>query len=182
MCDLPSSEAPPSTENLLETLEPFYSRKSKTSEFSEERPVLAELIPQIGQKLKPLVLLRAVGLGSTATVWEVRDQKLNQSRALKLPRPRYGKLDKIIRIFTAESDKLASLTHQNIIKIYFSDEIETTIQGQDYLLPYFLMEFLPGIEDIDEYILSNLDSLKGDSIVTYFRDVALGLFFYTKVE
>ncbi|MFZ5866376.1 MAG: protein kinase domain-containing protein [Thermodesulfobacteriota bacterium] len=161
----------------MKSLEKVYSDKRKALDFTTERPVFAQLIPQISEKLRPLVLLRAVGLGSTATVWEVKDQKLNQSRALKLPRPRYGKLDKIIRVFTAESDKLASLTHHNIIKIYLSDQIETIIEDQRYVLPYFLMEFLDGIEDFDKYILSNLDSLNGDAIVTYLRDVALGLSF-----
>ncbi|MEW6530570.1 MAG: protein kinase [Thermodesulfobacteriota bacterium] len=161
----------------MKSLEEVYSDKRKALDFTTERPVFAQLIPQISEKLRPLVLLRAVGLGSTATVWEVKDQKLNQSRALKLPRPRYGKLDKIIRVFTAESDKLASLTHHNIIKIYLSDQIETIIEDQRYVLPYFLMEFLDGIEDFDKYIVSNLDSLNGDAIVTYLRDVALGLSF-----
>jgi serine/threonine protein kinase len=114
--------------------------------------------------------------------WEVLDQKLNQKRALKLPRPRYGKIDKIIRVITAEMDTLASLTHQHIIKIYLSGEIGTVIDGQQYLFPNFLMKYLDGVKDIDEYILQNYDSLTSEDVISYFRNVAQGLNFLHERE
>ncbi len=77
---------------------------------------------------------------------------------------------------------MATLTHQNIIKIYLSDEITTTIEGQEYSFPYFLMEYLDGVQDIDKYIIYNLDSLSADDIISYFRHVALGLSFLHERE
>ena len=170
-------DSQPTTECLIDSLRDVYLDHKKLEEFELEYSVFLELIPRIVDNLRPLLVCSAFGLGSTATVWEVLDQKLNQKRALKLPRPRYGKIDKIIRVITAEKDTLARLTHQNIIKIYLSDEIDATLNNQRYSFPYFLMEYLDGVEDIDKYIINNFNSLSAENIISYFRYVASGLSF-----
>jgi serine/threonine protein kinase len=167
----------PTHDDLLMSLADTYQKRHKESEFEEEKPIFEILVPRLADILKPLILVRAFALGSTATVWEVLDDRLNQRRALKLPRPRLGKLDKIIRVITAEKDKLARLTHQNIIKIYLSDEIPITINKDEYSFPFFLMDYLDGVMDIDDFISANIDRLTAEGIISYFRHVANGLSF-----
>ncbi|MGA2226468.1 MAG: protein kinase [Syntrophobacteraceae bacterium] len=149
----------------------------KEAEFEEEKIVYEELIPKLASALNPLILLRAFALGSTATVWEVLDARLNQRRAPKLPRPRMSKLAKIIRIITAEKDTLARLTHQNIIKIHLSDEIPINIKNEEYSFPYFLMDYIEGVRDIDDYIDDNFGNVTAENIISYFRHIANGLSF-----
>lgn len=167
----------PTEEGLLYSLQEVYNKRRKPDELTAEQPIFINLIPKLVAAIKPLVLCRAFALGSTATVWEVMDEKLHQRRALKLPRPRLGKIDNIIRVIRAERERLAELTHQNITKIYLSDEIEISIDNVRYSFPYFIMDYIEGVKDIDEYILDNLPLLSSDMIITYLRHVALGLTF-----
>jgi len=164
-----------SLEVLLAELEAVYKKEHKEEDFNKERPIFEKLIPELIKFLEPLDLIRPFAMGSTATVWEVKDERLKQKRALKLPRPRFGKIDKIIRVIRAESNILTELIHQNITKVYLFDEIEISINGEQYSFPFFLMDFLEGVEDIDVFINKNLNIFNADRIITYFRDVAVGL-------
>lgn len=164
-------------ENMLSKLRAVYEKRDKLDEYNSEEEVFRHLIPKLKKELEPLALIRPFALGSTATIWEVKDKKLKLRRALKLPRPRLGKIDKIIRIIRAESDRLVELMHQNIIRIHMTDEIEVSIKGDKYIFPYFLMDFLEGVKDLDDYILKKRSSITAEQIISYFRHVALGLVF-----
>ncbi len=163
-------------EALLNGLEEIYKKKDKLGEFNDEKHVYNKLIPSLCSNLKQIsyVLKEPFSLGSTATVWKVKDT-LNQIKALKLPRPRLSKLSNIIKIIREEKDKLAKLNHQNIIKIYSASEIALKIGGDDYSFPYFIMEFIKGVEDLDKYIINNLHLMNAVDIIGYFRDLTHGL-------
>lgn len=164
-------------ENMLAELRAVYEKRDKLDEYNSEEEVFRHLIPKLKKELEPLVLIRPFALGSTATIWEVKDKKLNLPRALKLPRPRLGKIDMIIRIIRAESNRLAELIHQNIIRIHLTDEIKVSIKGDKYIFPFFLMDFLDGVDDLDNYLLKKRSSITAEEIISYFRHVALGLVF-----
>lgn len=168
-------QKPPPLADLMSSLGAVYEKSGKAEDFKEEKLVFQHLLPKLIEALNPLVLSPAFALGSTATVWEVKDENLGQKRALKLARPRLGKLDKIIRVIRTERDTLATLTHQNITKIYLSDEIEISIDSDLYSFPYFLMDYLEGVKDFDEFVIENLDRMDGELAISYFRDVASGL-------
>jgi len=170
-------ESPPATEHLLSGLRDLYRARNKSDEFQTEEVVFKELLPKLIDSLKPLILLNPFALGSTATVWEVQDPRLKQNRALKLPRPKLGKLDKIIRIIRAEGNRLAQLTHQNITKIHLSDEVKIVIEKDEYSFPYFLMDYLEGVKDFGDYLIENSGSLDGEAIISYFRHAMNGLYY-----
>jgi len=170
----------PSPEHLLSLLRDIYGKKAKTAEeFEKEVKVYSELLPGLIKKLNAsnYVLKEPRGLGSTAIVWVVFDRDLKQKRALKLPRPRLGKIENIVRVMRSERERLAALNHQNIIKIFTSGEIDQRIGDDEYSFPYFIMEFLEDIQDIDEFIVSNLESLTADEIIVYFQNLLSGLSF-----
>jgi hypothetical protein len=58
----------PSIGELLSSLHKVYEGRDKLAEFEEESSIFRELIPKLADTLRPLVLLRAFALGSTATV------------------------------------------------------------------------------------------------------------------
>lgn len=172
-----ASSSSRSVEEILTELQTLYESHDRGSDYRSERPVFAQLLPPLLKDLHPMVLLKPFGLGSTATVWQVHDPTLKQTRALKLARPRQSKLAEIIRVIRAERDRLASLTHQNITKIYFANDLRLEIEGESYSFPYFLMDYLPGVRDLDEYLNEHFDTLVAEQVISYFRHVALGISF-----
>lgn len=167
-----------SSEQLLSQLLQVYRKRQKEGEFEQERKTYELLIPGLVKRLgKAYTVEEPTALGSTATVWVVYDTRLKQRRALKLARPRFYKLEKIILVLRGESDLLAKLNHQNIIKIYGSDEVELTLEEKIHPFPFYIMEYFDEIDDLDDYILKNLDTLEGDDIVGLFRDLLSGIAF-----
>jgi HD superfamily phosphohydrolase len=165
--------------DLLDQLGNVYDRQDKTDDFKNEKNVYQKLLPKLIEHLENAgyVLKSPLAIGSTASVWEVYDKGLLQKRALKFPRPRLGKLKNIVRVLRAERERLAALNHQNIIKIYSSGEVDLAISKEEYSFPYFVMEYLEGIQDLDDYIISNLQSLTAEEIISYFRDLLSGISF-----
>jgi HD superfamily phosphohydrolase len=174
----PVSKAP-SADELLEQLQHVYQRQSKAEDFRNEADVYKNLLAKLIERLASsgYVLNAPLAIGSTASVWVVYDKELRQPRALKLPRPRLGKLKNIVLVVRAERERLAALNHQNIIKIYSSGEVELEIDAERYSFPYFIMEYLKDIQDLDDYILSNRHSLTAERVIGYFRDLLSGLSF-----
>src|SRR5258708_292249 len=115
---IPSSEnaSRPGMEALLGKLQQIYARHGKADEYTSERTIYGRVLPLVEQELKSGFIEQPIGLGSTATVWVIMDA-LKQRRALKLPRPRLGKLKDIVRVLRAEGERLARLSHQNVIRI-----------------------------------------------------------------
>jgi HD superfamily phosphohydrolase len=166
-----------SADDPIAVLEHVYSARHRDQEFRDEREVHVALLPLLRSQLLELgySLEKPFALGSTATVWLVRDRHLQQSRALKLTRPRLGRLASIVRIVRAEQARLATLNHQNIVKIYTAGEIELVFAGEQYSFPYFVMEFLEGVEDFDDYITKHYRVLTASDVITYFRNALLGI-------
>lgn len=165
-------------EELIAELEDVFRRKHVIDEFRTERPVYEDLIPKLAAELEGQYrITRIIDLGSTAAVCEVYDWNLEQRRALKLPRPTLGKLSDIIRIVRTERVRLAALNHQNVIKIFTSREIDLEISGEKYSFPYFVMEFLAGVQDFDDFVLDQRKTLTAGGLIENFRDVLAGVSF-----
>ena len=175
----PASFGAPSVDELLGALESIYSRKSKAADYAAEQPVLREVLPTLQNKLKDANyrIQAPIAIGSTATVWLVQDQLLEKQRALKLPRPRLGRVRSIVSIMRAERARLASLGHPNIIRVYHAGEIQAHVADEEYAFPFFVMDYLEGVQDLDEFIVGNYDDLPGSRIVGFLHDVLLGLSF-----
>ena len=165
-------------DELIADLEAVFQRKKLPEEFKEERSVYEDLIPKLASELQGQYrITRIIDLGSTAVVFEVYDWNLEQRRALKLPRPTLSKLSDIIRIVRAERVRLAALNHQNVIKIFTSREIDLDISGEKYSFPYFVMEFLEGVQDFDDFVLEQRKTLTAGGLIENFRDILAGVSF-----
>jgi serine/threonine protein kinase len=165
-------------EELLAQLEAVFLRKNLAEDFKAERLVYTDLIPKLSRELEgQYKITRIIDLGSTAAVLEVYDWNLEQRRALKLPRPTLSKLSDIIRIVRTERVRLAALNHQNVIKIFTSREIDLEISGEKYSFPYFVMEFLDGVQDFDDFVLAQRKILTAGGLIENFRDILAGLSF-----
>jgi HD superfamily phosphohydrolase len=165
-------------DDILQDLLLVYDKYGQTEEYASERQVLEVLVPELKKCLDGagFELLRPLALGSTATVWVAFDRHLEQERALKIPRPRLGKFQNIISIVRAERKRLAGLSHQNVTRIYYSNEVSLVVAGEQYGFPFFIMDFLRGIKDLDEYILGRLSlrDVTAAEIIAYLRDILLG--------
>ena len=163
----------------LTRLQALYSSKAKPGDFEAEGPLFTALLPLLEAELAPLQLGEPFGVGSTATIWKVHEKRGERQReyALKFPRPRHGRLDAIIRVIRSETARLSELNHQNVIKVYQWGELAAQIAGADYAFPYFLMDYLPTVDDFDKYIQKHLRRLSGEQIISYIRDILTGLTF-----
>lgn len=165
------------TTDLITLLEEIYKRALRSEEFEEERSVYIRLIPFLNESLTiaGFHLERPLAIGSTACVWKIKDAKLDQDRALKIARPRLAKLRDIVRVMRAEGKRLADLNHENVTRIYYASEVELDSGAQSF--PYFVMDYLNGVQDVDEFINTHLARLSGFEVIGYIQDILSGLWY-----
>lgn len=175
MAKAPASKTA-SAKRLLSSLKKEYKEREREREFQDERSVYIDALPHLLDVLKSHYDINELKkIGSTASVWKIKDRALDQDRALKLARPRLGRLKDIVRIVTAESKTLGELNHQNVIRVYAAGELTFKSGGDDYVLPYYIMEYIDGVLDLGDWIQSHASSTSGDQIIQIFRDSLLGL-------
>jgi serine/threonine protein kinase len=155
---------------LINRIESIYALK-KPSDWPDERPIVTTLIKQIEDDISSnyAVLDDTVHMGSTALVWTVKDKKLGVTRALKMPRPRAGKIPKLIKVIRDEAEKLKSLNHQNVIKIYWHSQV--TVNDNAY--PYYIMEYLPEIKDFRQILTDSQLTLQ--RLIELLAEIAEGI-------
>lgn len=181
-----SSAPQESIDNLLgswlSSLDDIYQDAGRSSEFEDERPVYVELLPALFASLTQAGFepIKPLAIGSTACVALIRDTKLNQQRALKIARPRLAKLRDIVRIMRAERQRLADLYHENITRIYYASEVD--LDSGERTFPYFVMDYLTDVKDLDSFIYTHLDRLSGMEVVGYLQDVLSGLWYLHQEE
>jgi len=174
----PSSLSESKINELLEQLREKYIKKEKPldKEFAQEREANWQILNELGRKLPPagFDLIKPIGVGSTATVWAVHHRELDQDRALKVPRPD-AKLKDTTKILIDERQRLAAVSHQNVIRIYGSGVVDCRFHNETHALPYFIMEYLPEFDDFDKAILKGRKSLTDAALIAYFRDALTGI-------
>lgn len=160
-------------DGLLRQLERLYGRREQ--DFGSEASVYRRLLPKLIKKLSvSYKIIEPVGLGSTASVWKLNDIALNQPRALKLTRPSKSRSADIVQIIRQEPIRLASLNHQNIIKVFTYNEVHLSYQNQPYIFPFFVMEFLAKRANLDDAVLAYRGS-GGGPIIEYIKDALSGI-------
>ena len=101
-------------------------------------------------------LLRKVGDGGMAFVYEAKDKSLNRIVAVKVLRPEFGDDEDFLKKFRREAEAIASVSHPNIVSIYDV--------GEDRNVNYIVMEFIDGknLKDIirSEGILDEYTALE----------------------
>lgn len=162
---------------FLDALRDKYTKRGRAQEFREEEGVLADLIPKLRENLDKsgFELDEPLNIGSTAIVSIVKDKHLRQRRALKLPRPRLGKLSNIIAIIRTERERLSGLSHQNVIRVYYAGEVRSNVDSDAYTFPYFVMEYLESVNDLDKHILENRTKLTAHAVIEYLQGILNGL-------
>lgn len=90
-------------------------------------------------------ILRKVGDGGMAFVYEARDQLLNRRVAVKVLRPEYVDDEEFLEKFKREAKAVASLSHPNIVNVYDV--------GEDGKVNYIIMEYVDG-KNLKEIIQS----------------------------
>jgi HD superfamily phosphohydrolase/tRNA A-37 threonylcarbamoyl transferase component Bud32 len=160
----------------IDNIRTVYQRKGIENEFADEEQVYVELLTRLPKELKSKsyeLTINCIGIGSTASIWIVNETDLKQKRVLKITRPRLGRLKDIIKVIQGERDRLATLNHENIVKIYAVGEVTgIVIKNDRYDFPYFIMDYLKDVKDLDDYLKSNQLTL--DKISEIFQGVFAG--------
>jgi HD superfamily phosphohydrolase len=165
---------------ILDKLEAKYRAKGLASDFDNDRAAYAEFLLKIfgdwdsrfGLKLNGLV-----AVGTAGSVWHVHDRTLERDHALKLSHPRLSKLPlKGVRAEIAEPRTLATLNHQNVVRVYLASELKLESESLgNYNFSFFTMDYLDKIGDFDDYIIEHRDELSASQIIQFFRDALSGI-------
>jgi serine/threonine-protein kinase len=98
--------------------------------------------PDIGQTLGgKYEIVRLLGEGGMALVFEANHQRLHQRVAIKLLAPEFARDDELVARFEREARAVARLNTQHVVRV---TDVDVTADG----LPYMVMEFLDG-RDLD---------------------------------
>lgn len=81
-------------------------------------------------------IIRKVGDGGMAFVYEAKDRLLNRTVAVKVLRPEFVDDEEFLGKFKREAEAVASLSHPNIVNVYDV--------GEDGKVHYIVMEFIDG--------------------------------------
>jgi serine/threonine protein kinase/tetratricopeptide (TPR) repeat protein len=101
-------------------------------------------------------IIRVLGAGGMATVYEAEQQQPRRTVALKVMRHALARTSAHQR-FHFETEVLARLRHPGIAQIY---EAGTFEESTGESLPYFAMEFIPGASTITDYARSQRLALR----------------------
>ena len=96
-----------------------------------------------GNQIGKYKILRLIGEGGMASVYEGEHEKLGTKAAIKVLNPILSANKQIHERFANEAKLMASLNHRNITKVIDYEETDTTMA--------IVMEFLEG-EDLSDYI------------------------------
>ena len=165
---------------ILEQLQAKYGEKGLMSDFEDDRPAYAEFLPKIFNEWDVrfgMDLIGLVAVGTAGSVWHVHDRNLQREHALKLRHPRLSRFPlRGVRAEIAESKTLAALNHQNVVRVYFANELSLKSDSLgEYLFSYFAMDYLDNIGDFDDYIIKHRDELSANQIIQFFRDALSGI-------
>ena len=110
-------------------------------------------------------LIRKIGSGGMAVVYQAYDTALDRQVAVKLLRDEYVDDPDFIRRFQKEAQAVARLSHQNIVNIYDFKESDG--------LTYLLMEYVEGSTLKD--IIAQSGPLPISQVIDYSVQLCYGL-------
>ena len=84
-------------------------------------------------------ILRRIGAGGMATVYEAKHIAFNEIRALKVVSNRLAEDDAFLKRFRSEAVVTRKLQHPNAVRV---DDFDTTEDGR----PYIVMEYVEGMD------------------------------------
>ncbi|MDK2563127.1 Stk1 family PASTA domain-containing Ser/Thr kinase [Romboutsia sedimentorum] len=110
-------------------------------------------------------IIRKVGDGGMAFVYEAKDRLLNRTVAVKVLRPEFVDDEEFLGKFKREAEAVASLSHPNIVNVYDV--------GEDGKVHYIVMEFIDG-QNLKE-IIKNEGTLDEYTALDITKQIAMAL-------
>jgi HD superfamily phosphohydrolase len=171
-----------SNKDFWNELEEKYKKRPGKEYWEKEKRAVQEIIAAIEDQIRDRYrIIWPLGTGGTAIVLEIHDENLNISQALKLGRPVIGRELLLSQIIAKEISRLRETNHPNVIQIFMHGSVKWNSQNW----PYYIMEFVPGGKDAGELIESGIDSrgnsISGDTVISWIRQIAEGLaYLHTK--
>lgn len=110
-------------------------------------------------------IIRKIGDGGMAFVYEAKDKLLNRTVAVKVLRPEFVDDEEFLGKFKREAEAVASLSHPNIVNVYDV--------GEDGKVHYIVMEFVDG-QNLKE-IIKNEGTLDEYTALDIAKQIAMAL-------
>ncbi|WP_071162422.1 Stk1 family PASTA domain-containing Ser/Thr kinase, partial [[Clostridium] dakarense] len=110
-------------------------------------------------------IIRKIGDGGMAFVYEAKDRLLNRTVAVKVLRPEFVDDEEFLGKFKREAEAVASLSHANIVNVYDV--------GEDGKVHYIVMEFIDG-QNLKE-IIKNEGTLDEYTALDITKQIAMAL-------
>ncbi|MGX4598757.1 Stk1 family PASTA domain-containing Ser/Thr kinase [Faecalimicrobium sp. JNUCC 81] len=110
-------------------------------------------------------IIRKIGDGGMAFVYEAKDRLLNRTVAVKVLRPEFVDDEEFLGKFKREAEAVASLSHPNIVNVYDV--------GEDGKVHYIVMEFIDG-QNLKE-IIKNEGTLDEYTALDITKQIAMAL-------
>ena len=110
-------------------------------------------------------IIRKIGDGGMAFVYEAKDRLLNRIVAVKVLRPEFVDDDEFLGKFKREAEAVASLSHPNIVNVYDV--------GEDGKVHYIVMEYIDG-QNLKE-IIKNEGTLDEYTALDITKQIAMAL-------
>lgn len=136
-------------DQLLEQLKERYSKEGIGDSWESEHPDLREALAALETRLGGrFYAVKVIGVGGSGIVVRTEDDRFRKvDKALKFPRPVRDKVRLISEMLTKEVDFLSELRHPGIVTITYHEELPG--KGNYEFLPFYLMEFVEGMESPD---------------------------------
>ena len=114
-------------------------------------------LPQIGQTLGgKYAIVRLLGEGGMAFVFEASHQRLQQRVAIKLLTPEFARDPELVKRFEREARAVARLRTKHVARVM---DVDSTPEG----IPYIVMEFLEG-RDLDAELVARTRIPLGEAV------------------
>ena len=110
-------------------------------------------------------IIRKIGDGGMAFVYEAKDKLLNRTVAVKVLRPEFVDDEEFLKKFKREAEAVASLSHPNIVNVYDV--------GEDGKVNYIVMEYIDGQNLKD--IIKNEGTLDEYTALDITKQIAMAL-------
>ena len=110
-------------------------------------------------------IIRKIGDGGMAFVYEAKDKLLNRTVAVKVLRPEFVDDEEFLKKFKREAEAVASLSHPNIVNVYDV--------GEDGKVHYIVMEYIDGQNLKD--IIKNEGTLDEYTALDITKQIAMAL-------
>src|SRR5690348_5108135 len=161
-------------------LREVYVAQGYESEYEQEARVHQDILPAILSKLPHnYECEKPVHMGGGGVICTLRDVQLSALqdtpskpvlRALKWPRPLKGSVDPVLnRSLVKELRTLATISHPNVIKLYFATSAEfSTIQ-----IPFYIMEYIEGAKTAKAYVAQ--EGITFDEFLQLLKDIVCGV-------